>query len=146
MVVRLRPTLDTKFHIDLSWWDKNHKDIQLYMRDALCSSCRSDFESFDLDEKIDWVDEETAEVAQVEPLWHTLRACCSQKPGYVTDETPVIDAVFLTFLANGNKPLSVNELYELMPKRPPETLLRMLAGGTTYLGIRPVRNRRLGQR
>ena len=141
MVMRLRPDVNTKFHIDLAWWEKNRKDIRLYMQNVLCQECRADFSSCNLDEEIDWVDEETAEVAQVDPLWHTIRACCSKKPGFVAEDTPIIDGIFMTFLSNGNKPLSVTALYELLGKRPPETMLRMLTGGRTYLGIRPVRRR-----
>jgi hypothetical protein len=138
MPVLLRPNVDTKFHIDLGWWEKSHKDMRVYMQNALCKSCRTDLADVDLDEKLDWVDEETGEVTQVDPLWHTIRACCSDKPEYVTEDTPIIDAIFMTFLSNGNKPLSVSELHEMLDKRPPETILRMLTRGRTYLGIRPV--------
>lgn len=142
MVIRLRSDVNTKFHIDLNWWAKNHKDIRLYMQNALCPECREDFASYDLEEQIDWVDEETGEVSQVDPLWHTIRVCCSQKPDYITEDTPVIDAIFMTFLSNGNKPLSVIELHRSIGKRPPETLLRMLTGGQTYLGLRPANRRK----
>lgn len=141
MAIRLRPDVNTKFHIDLSWWEKSKKDIRLFMQSMLCQECRSDFSSYDLEEKIDWVDEETAEVVRVDPLWHTIRACCAQKPGYVTEDTPIIDGIFMTFLSNGNRPLSMLQLYEMLGKRPPETMLRMLTSGTTYLGLRPVRER-----
>lgn len=140
MAIRLRPDINTKFYIDLNWWEKNHKDIRVFMRNALCADCRNDLASYDLNEKIDWVDEETAEVTQVDPLWHTIRACCSLKPGYITPDTPIIDAIFMTFLANGNKPLSIVELHALLDKRPPETILRMLTGGVVYLGLRPARS------
>jgi len=137
MAIRLRPDINTKFHIDMNWWEKNHKDIRIYVRNALCGECRKDFADADLTEAVDWVDEETAEVAQVDPLWHSIRTCCSLKPGYITPDTPIIDAIFMTFLANGNKPLSIVELHAKLDKRPPETILRMLTGGTVYLGLRP---------
>lgn len=142
MVLLLRPDINTKFHIDLNWWEKTHKDIRLYMQNALCDECRTDLADVDLDEKLDWVDEETGEVSQVDPLWHTIRACCSRKEDYIGVDTPIIDAIFMTFLANGNKPLSVVELYEKLDKRPPETILRMLTRGQTFLGIRPLHSRR----
>jgi hypothetical protein len=133
-----RPTVDTKFHIDTRWWDENGRDIRVYMREALCDECRAEFEAFREMAEIDYVDEETGEVRRVDGLVHTLSTCCSVKPSYITPSTPVIDAVFRTFLANGNKPLSVRELYEILDRRPPATLLRILTGGKVYMGIRPI--------
>ncbi len=131
-----RPTVDTKFHIDMNWWKENNRNIRVYIREMLCDECRNDYAGIDTDE-IDWVDEETGEVTRVDGLVHALRTCCSTKRSYITPSTPIIDAVFRTFLANGNKPLTVRELYELLDRRPPEVLLRMLTAGPTYMGIRP---------
>jgi len=140
MAVRWRrPTVDTMFHIDMDWWREQDRDIHVFMREYLCSDCREVLGDAQDLKDIDWVDSETGEVSRVDGLWHSLRTCCSQKPDYITPSTPVIDAVFLTFLANGNGPLSVVELYELIDRRPPATLLRILTMGRTYMGIRPVR-------
>lgn len=135
-----RPTIDTLFHIDMEWWQANNRDIRVYMRDILCDECRQQF-SGDLGDlqEIDWVDEHTGEVMRVDGLWHSLRTCCSLKPDYIAPNSTIIDAVFRTFLANGNKPLSVRELYEKLDRRPPEVLLRMLTAGPVYMGIRAVR-------
>ena len=109
------------------------------IQDALCDECRAQFADDYQDLKeIDWVDEHTGEVSRVDPLWHSLRTCCRLKPGYITPNTPVIDAVFRTFLGNGNEPLSINELYERLDRRPPQALLRILTAGSVYMGIRPV--------
>jgi len=135
-----RPTVDTKFHIDLDWWQaREGRDLRVYMREALCDECRSDLGDGDQDENVDWVDDETGEVKQVDAVWHSIRTCCSLKKDYITPNTPVVDAVFRTFLANGNKPLSMEELYELLDRRPPSMLLRIFVGGSVYMGIRPVR-------
>ncbi|MBC7235142.1 MAG: hypothetical protein H5T69_04830 [Chloroflexi bacterium] len=137
----IRPTIDTKFHIDMEWWQESGRDIHVYMQEVLCDECRDEL-SADIHnlEEVDWVDEETAEVFRVDALWHALRTCCSTKPDYITPNTPIIDAIFLTFLANGNRPLSVRELYERLDRRPPEVLLRILTGKQVYMGIRPVRD------
>jgi hypothetical protein len=132
-----RSTVDTKFHIDMRWWEESERNIRVYMREALCDECRNDFDGANTGE-IDWVDEQTGEVTRVDGLVHALRTCCSVKSGYITPSTPIIDAMFRTFLANGNKPLSVRELYELLDRRPPEVLLRMLTAGPVYMGIRRV--------
>jgi hypothetical protein len=115
--------------------------MRLYLREMLCASCRtilSDPQAMSVE--IDWVDDQTGEVMRVDGLWHSLRTCCSTMPGYITPNTPIVEAVFRTFLANGNKPLSIRELYELLDRRPPQTLLRMLTAANIYLGIRPVRS------
>ena len=134
-----RPTVDTKFHIDFEWWRQQKRDIHVYMRELLCDECRAAYSSHKGEPEVDWIDEETGEVTQVDGLWHSLRTCCSTKPGFITPDIPILDAIFRTFLANGNQPLSVNELYEKLDHRPPATLLRMLTAGPVYLGIRPVR-------
>lgn len=138
MVKWQRPTVDSKFHIDLDWWTKQNRDIRIYLTQALCEECRQAYaETRDLGE-VDSVDMETGEVVREDALWGTLRSCCSTKPDYVGANTPIIDSIFRTFAANGNKPLSPQELYDRLDRRPPETILRMLTGGQVYFGIRPV--------
>lgn len=134
----LRPTVDTKFHIDLEWWKKQKRDIRVYLQQSLCEECRQAFSEIQDLGVVDWVDPETAEVRQEDALWSTVRSCCSTKPSYITPTTPIVDSIFLTFVANGNKPLSPVELNQRIDRRPPETILRMLTAGEVYLGIRPV--------
>lgn len=134
----LRPTIDTKFHIDFSWWEKQNRDIRIYMLDHLCPECRENLESIPPTVKVDMVDPETAEVTKVDVVWEAIRACCGQQPGYIAPETPLLDGIFRVFLANGNRPLSVLELHELLNRRPPDTILRVLTKGRVFMGIRPV--------
>jgi hypothetical protein len=134
----LRLTVDTKFHIDLTWWEKQHRDIRVLMRDLLCAECRENVGNLLEPKIVDVVDPDTAEVTRVDAIWEAIRACCSVRQDYITAETPLLDSVFRLFLANGNKPLSVQELYESLDKRPPETILRVLTKGQVYLGIKPV--------
>jgi len=134
----LRLTVDTKFHIDLTWWEKQHRDIRVLMHDLLCAECRENVGNVLEPRMVDVVDPDTAEVTRVDAIWEAIRACCSVRQDYITAETPLLDSVFRLFLANGNKPLSVQELYERLDKRPPETILRVLTKGQVYLGIRPV--------
>jgi len=133
-----RPTVNDKFHIDMQWWQDNQLDLRFYAREALCSSCKGDFTNLDETEQIDWVNEQTGAVTRVDGVWHALRTHCAALTSYIDTSTPIVEAVFRTFLANGNQPLSILELHALLDRRPPETLLRMLTGGQVYLGIRPV--------
>ncbi len=134
----LLPTVDTKFHIDLSWWEKQNKDIHVFMRDLLCQECRQSLGVARDVQMVDMVDPETAEVTQVDAIWEAICACCSHKPDYITADTPLLDSIFRTFLANCNQPLSVIELHRRLDKRPADVILRMLTKGAVYLGIKPV--------
>ena len=134
----LRPTVNTKFHIDFAWWERQNRDIRVFMRELLCPECQQGIAAQANGQMVDMVDAETAEVVQVDAAWEAIRACCSHRPEYLTPETPLLEGIFRILLANGNKPLSVLELYERLDKRPPETILRMLTMGQIYMGIRPV--------
>jgi len=137
----IRPTIDTKFHIDFDWWEQNKENFRIYLWSHLCSSCQQVYKSHHGTKDIDWIDIDTALVTRVDALWHSLQTCCSHKPEYITDQTPTIDAIFRVFLANGNLPLSSLELYELVGKQSPRTLLRMLTRGNTRKGIKSVRDK-----
>ncbi len=132
----LRATVDTKFHIDLSWWEKQNKDIRVFLKDLLCEECRDNVGDLADAKIVDMIDPETAEITQVDAIWEAIRACCSLQPAYITVDTPLLEGIFRLFLANGNKPLSVLELHGRLDKKPPETILRMLTRGRVYLGIR----------
>jgi hypothetical protein len=123
----------------MSWWQEQGRDIRIYVRDMLCDDCRETIRDYGMDDKMDAVDEATAEITQVDVLWHCLGTCCGLKPDFIGPNTPIIEAVFRTFLLNNNTPLSIRELHERLDRRPPETLLRMLTAGNIYLGLRPIR-------
>jgi hypothetical protein len=133
----VKPTVDTPFHIDYGWWERKNLRIGVELRTHLCEEHREVFsEHFDT-EKIDWVDERTGEVTQVDGLQHVLQIHCSKQPGYVGEHLSLIDAVFRVFLANGNAPLTCQELSHVVGQ-PADKILRTLAGRQVYKGIRPV--------
>jgi hypothetical protein len=133
----VKPTLDTPFRIDYGWWERKEFHINIELRAHLCKEHQAVFsEHFDT-EKIDWVDERTGEVTQVDGLQHVLQIHCSKQPGYINENLPLIDATFRVFLANGNAPLTCKGLGNIIGQ-PPEKILRTLAGRQIYKGIRPV--------
>jgi hypothetical protein len=134
----LRPSIDTKFHIDFSWWEKQNKDIRVFMRELLCPESQEAAATAPDKQMVDMVDPETAEVTQVDALWEAIRACCSLKPGYIAEDTPILDSIFRVFIANGNQPLSISELHEHLDKKPADVILRLLTRGQVYMGIKPV--------
>lgn len=132
----VKPTLQTKYHIDFNWWRQNDRDWHIYLRSSLCPEHQQAFEDTDSNEQVDWIDSETAEVQRVDGLQHVLITHCAKQEGFVTVQTAMVDAVFRLFLANGNTPMTVVELAERLG-RPPITILKTLSGGRVYKGLRP---------
>jgi hypothetical protein len=133
----IKPDLETKFHIDFDWWERGGHDLRIYLQSHLCSECRVIYSNHRGSEEVDWIDPDTAEVSRVDALWQSLRTHCSQRPDFIDENTPLTDAVFRIFLANGNTPLSATELHEILGRYTPETILRTLSGRQIYKGIRP---------
>ena len=135
----VKPTVETPFHIDFAWWKKNERDWHVYLRSLLCADHQEAFADSEEGETIDWVDPVTAEVKLVEGVQNALMTHCVKQPDFLTSQTALVEAVFRLFLTNGNIPMSSSELGTRL-KRPPETILRTLAGARVYKGIRPYNN------
>ena len=135
----VKPTVDTPFHIDFAWWKKNERDWHVYLRSLLCAEHQEVYANVEQGETIDWVDPVTAEVKPVEAVQNALMTHCVKQPEFLTSQTALVEAVFRLFLTNGNAPMSSRELGERL-RRPPETILRTLAGARVYKGIRPYNN------
>ncbi len=133
----VKPGVTTSFHIDFDWWDEQERNFRVYLLSHLCSDCQETFQDYGEADLVDWVDADTGEVMQVDGLWHSLRTCCSLKPDYINEHTPLATAIFRTFLANGNRPLTPQELGERL-HRAPGTILRLIGGLRVYDGIKPV--------
>jgi hypothetical protein len=133
---RVKPTLETQFHIDYSWWEREDRDLRTYLISHLLPEQREQFAINQEEKMIDWIDPDTAEVRRVDALQQAL-VMASQDPQYITDHTTLVDAVFRVFLANGNKPLTPTELGKRI-NRSPSTILRTLSGAQVYKGLRPL--------
>jgi hypothetical protein len=134
----IRPDINTKFHIDFDWWAREDRNLRVFLHGQLCPECHAVYATHKGTELIDWIDPDTAEVSQVDGLWHSLRTHCSHLPGYIDDRTPLTTAIFRIFLANGNTPLSSVELSEIIGNRSPEVIVRTIGKGFVYKGIKPM--------
>ncbi len=132
----VRPTLDTKFHIDYQWWDRADREMEVYLIGQLCSEHQAAYANLDAKAMVDHVDAATGEVRRVPGIQHALITHCARQPGYLTPQTSLINAVFRIFLANGNTPLSASEIGQRLG-RPPGVILRTLSSQRVYKGIRP---------
>src|SRR3989338_1551618 len=107
-----KPTLHTKFHIDYEWWDRESREMRVYLMSHLCPEHQPQFADYAGWELVDSVDPETAEVRRVDGLQHVLSTHCAQLPEFFTAHTPLMDAVFRVFIANPIQPLTPEELAE----------------------------------
>jgi hypothetical protein len=132
----VKPTIDTLFHIDFDWWKQNDNDWKVYLMNCLCQTHQEAFADLAPDDTVDAIDPVTAEVSSVDAMQHALISHCSKQDDFVTDHTALVDGVFRLFIANSNTPMTAVEISEKI-HRPPETIIRTLAGMKVYKGIRP---------
>jgi len=133
----IKPKISTPFKIEFDWWKKNDRDWRVYLRGFLCEEHQALFENLDNDQIIDWVNPKTAEVTQVDGLLHILITHCAKQEDFLSSRMALVDSVFRVLLANGNRPMTSEELGEIL-NRPPTTILRTLSGLRVYKGIRPI--------
>ena len=132
----VKPTQQTRFHIDFAWWGEKDRDWRVYLQSLLCPQHQAAIAEMPADALVDFVDPLTAEVQQVDGLQHVLITHCAREPEFITAHTTLVDAVFRTFLANGNTPMTPMELSTQL-NRPPDLILRTLTGERVYRGLRP---------
>ena len=133
----VKPTLQTRYHVDFDWWRKNENDWHVHLMGLLCPEHAEMFANLQAGELIDFVDPETAEVRPMDGVQHIILTHCALQPDFVTGQTALVEAVLRTFLANGNHPLTPQELSETLG-RPANTILVTLSGVRVYKGIRPM--------
>lgn len=86
---------------------------------------------------MDFVDPDTGEVHPIDGIQEKLMVHCSKQTGFVEENHSLVDNIFRVFLANGNTPLSAEELSALTGK-PAGTILKLLSGQRIFMGIRPI--------
>jgi hypothetical protein len=132
----LKPSVKTPFHIDFDWWKKNERDWHVFLRSLLCPEHQEVFAEVEGGEMIDWIDPSTAEVKAVDGVQHILISHCALLPEFSDSRTALVEAVFRVFLANGNVPMSAEDLSKRL-ERPADTILRTISGPRVYRGLRP---------
>ncbi|MCI0708634.1 MAG: hypothetical protein L0154_00585 [Chloroflexi bacterium] len=132
----VKPTLDTKFHIDYDWWGRENNDLRSYMMTHLLPDMREKFENKDTFEQVDYIDPDSGEVFQLDELGLAIQEA-AKRPDFINPQTSLVDSVFRVFLANGNIPRSPQEL-EQDTGRDARTILKTFGGLQVYRGIRPL--------
>jgi len=134
---RVRPTIQTHFHIDFNWWQERDRDWRVFLQSLLCPEHQQTFGELSDDRMVDFVDPLTAEVQRVDGLQHVLITHCAKMDGFISPHTTLVDAIFRIFLANGNIPMTPVELAQ-QSGRSPDLILRVLTGDRIYRGLRPI--------
>jgi len=132
----VKPTLQTPFHVDFDWWRANDENWHVALESMLCAEHQAAFANLPEGQSIDWVDPETAEVHQMDGLQYTLIQHCAKQPGFLDEHTAIVEAIFRVLLANGNTPMSPEQLGARL-NRPADTILKTIAGPRVYKGLRP---------
>jgi hypothetical protein len=136
----LKPGAKTPFHIDFDWWKQTENDWHVFLRSLLCDEHQAAFANMEEAGLIDWVDPLTAEVKRVDGLQHTLMTHCALQPEFANAHTAIVEAIFRLFIANGNIPMTAEDLSKKL-NRPADTILKTIAGPRVYRGLRPVESR-----
>jgi hypothetical protein len=129
-----KPTLETKYRIDYSWWERN-EDLRTYLLSHLPPDVRERLSAQDDGRVIDHIDPQTGEVFRLDAIGMAVQDA-AKAPDFINPYTSVVDSIFRVFLANSNVPLSPRELSERIG-RPAQTILKTLSGGRIWKGIRP---------
>jgi hypothetical protein len=131
----VKPTLDTQFFIDYSWWERNSEDLRVYLLSHILPEQRDRLANLEAGSVIDYIDPTTGEVTQLDELQLAVRQA-AQDPNFINPQTSLVDSVFRVFLANNNTPLTPRELSE-KTGRSAITILKTFSGTRIYKGIRP---------
>ena len=133
----VRPDTNTLFHIDSTWFEKNGRDLREEMHAALCEECRAIYPTPADARVVDRVNPQTGEVTRVDALWECLADHCGRKPEFITPTTPLMSAIFRALLANGNNPMSPEQLYQRIGKSNAAGILRVLMSADIENGVVP---------
>ena len=107
-----------RFYIDTNWYEQTGRSFRAMAQGRFCPSCQARIGET-TEERVPTVDKKTnrvvyevREVQYGEQPMAVIRSCCSKQRNYITPETPVIEAIYRVFLANGNQPATLERVRE----------------------------------
>jgi hypothetical protein len=131
----IKPTLNTKFHIDYDWWENSRDDLRVYLLSHLPPDARERISQTDEGQRVDFVDPDTGEVSRLDALQLAIQQAANDED-FINPQTSMVDSVFRVLLKYNNTPMTPKQLAE-ETGRPAETILKTLNGRQIYKGIRP---------
>lgn len=116
-----------RWSIDMDWYERNNRSFLALVKERVCPKCRKQLKG----------------EAAAEDLLETIKDCCSNKPNYISAELPMLESIFRLMLANGNQPLTLEDISrQLTERRGPDTyrtsaaLLSRLLSSDRYYGFK----------
>jgi len=88
---------ETRWFIDVAWYQQNNRSLSVLAQNHLCPKCAKQLS-------------DKGKEIPLNNLLATIKNCCSQTPDYINSQLPIMESIFRLFLANGNQPLSTEEL------------------------------------
>lgn len=135
-----REDVNTKFYIDLEYWQSQGRDFRAQLYDELCEECKHRY-TLEETREVDRVDPVTGEVTRRDVLWECVMDECGRQPEFISPKMPMTRALFRALIANGNQPLSATELHQRIGKGSPQIILKELLSPKMELeGITAVEN------
>ncbi|MBV9324855.1 MAG: hypothetical protein JO352_13825 [Chloroflexi bacterium] len=112
------PQTSAYYHVDPSWFEENNLSFEDVVRARMCDTCRSRIGQ-DVEERVPVFDKATGrmrfEVQQStygsDPL-KCIREHCGRAKSYIHRDMPTLEAIFRIFLANGNTPMTLDQVRE----------------------------------
>lgn len=92
-----------RWFIDLDWLEEHNRSFLALAQGNLCSKCTKKRKG--------------NEPMSPAELISRIEACCGKASDFISEELPILESIFRLFLANGNKPLSPEELSKQLAKR-----------------------------
>lgn len=126
--------VNTPFHINFTWWEERGRNLGRFLAEIIGRS-DADLESGD---PLDFIDPQTAEVHQLDPLWVEVLTSRAFQPDYITSATPMTSALLRALVENLNRPMTSVELHRRINRANPQTILRVLKTARTEYGIVPI--------
>lgn len=126
--------VNTPFHINFGWWEEQGRNLGRFLAEIL-GQPDADLQP---GTPLDFIDPNTAEVHELDPLWVEVLTSKAFKPDYITASTPLTSAVLRALVENLNRPMTSVELHRRINRSNPQTILRVLRTARTEYGIVPV--------
>ncbi len=139
---------EPRFFIDLDRFHKQNRDFKLFVRSRICPECLERVGE-EVEERRPTVDPQsgrvvfqTVKVRYGEDPFECFLTHCGRLDDFIPPNTPLLEAVFRVFLANGNRPLTIDEIRQELEVWPgvaekvralaPEALERIIRSDDYY--------------
>jgi hypothetical protein len=147
-----RDDSSTRYAIDSTWYDENGFSFEAVVQSRMCESCLERLDE-EVEERYTVLDKKSGrasfEIRRARygsnPV-RVIRDCCSKKRNFITPDMPTLEAVFRVFIANGNAPMTLENVREQLAEwcpgggcqwllLPHETVERLVQNDRNY-GLR----------